>query len=484
VAVAALLLVPLLTMLLVRFLPARMLGGTQLGGATLTLLLALATAIAAIDAPIDHSPLYVDALSGLLLAVVALVGWLGAAYAIGYTQHDVAARRITAGQVRWFYIWYHLFVLTMLAVLVTDNLGLMWAAIEATTLASAILVGFYRTREALEAAWKYLILCTVGISFALFGVLLLSAAGIQAGLLGDAALSWRELRAAGAALDPQMVRLAFLFILVGFGTKVGFAPLHTWLPDAHSQAPTPVSAVLSGVLLPCAIYGIVRAQGIAAAAGSGGLASALLIGAGLLSILIAIPFILVQHDLKRLLAYSSIEHMGIIAVAVGIGGPVALYGGLLHLILHAIGKAVLFISAGAIVERFGTRELTRIVGAARAMPLTGMALLIAGLALTGIPPSGLFVSEFTIVAGGFRGGYALATGLLVAGIALAAVGITFHFGRAVLGEGRGVRTGRESHGQRLLVGVPLLALIVAGLWLPPPLAEAIERAVRDSGLPL
>ncbi len=483
-AVAALLLAPLLTMLLVRVLPARLLGGTQLGGATLTLLLALATAIAATNTPIDHSPVYVDALSGLLLAVVALVGWLGAAYAIAYTSHDVASRRITAGQVRWFYIWYHLFVLTMLAVLVTDNLGLMWAAIEATTLASAILVGFYRTREALEAAWKYLILCTVGISFALFGVLLLSAAGIQAGLHGEVALSWRELRATGPGLDPQMVRLAFLFILVGFGTKVGFAPLHTWLPDAHSQAPTPVSAVLSGVLLPCAIYGIVRVQGIAVAAGIGDLASALLIGAGLLSIFIAVPFILVQHDLKRLLAYSSIEHMGIIAVAIGIGGPVALFGGLLHLVLHAIGKAVLFISAGAIVERFGTRELTRIVGAARAMPLTGVALLIAGLALTGIPPSGLFVSEFTIVTGGFRGGYALAAGLLVAGVALAAVGITFHVGRAALGEGRGARPGRESRTQRLLVGVPLLALLVAGLWLPPPLAEAIERAVRASGLPL
>src|SRR6266581_3872218 len=251
--------------------------------------------------------LYADALSALLVAVVALVGWGAAVYGVGYLRHDVAEGRLSADQPRWFALWYQLFLLTMLAVLLAENLGVMWVAVEATTLASALLVGFYRTERAVEAAWKYLLLCTVGITLALFGVLLVYYAGVQAGGTEEAALSWRALVALAPRLNPDLVKLAFIFALVGYGTKAGFAPLHTWLPDAHSQAPTPVSAVLSGVLLNCALYGIFRLHVLVSAGATGGRSHDLLTGIGLLSVVVAVPFIVVQHDLKRLLAYSSVE---------------------------------------------------------------------------------------------------------------------------------------------------------------------------------
>lgn len=473
---------PLVAALLGRFLPVRMAGAGQAAAGALTLGIAsVAAAEVHSSGPIRLAVLYLDELGALLAVVVALIGLGAALYAVPYLAHDVEEGRLGRGQLRWFYLWFHLFVFTMLAVVTTDNLGLMWAAIEATTLASALLVGFYRTREALEAAWKYLLICTVGISFALFGILLLYAAGARVVGPGESALSWRALAEAAPQLDPGLVKLGFLFALVGFGTKAGFAPLHTWLPDAHSQAPTPVSAVLSGVLLPCALYGIVRTHVIAVGTLGPAYSSTLLIGFGLLSAVVAVPFVLIQHDLKRLLAYSSIEHVGIIAVAVGIGGPVALFGGLLHLIVHALGKALLFFAAGSLAQRYGTRNMARIHGAARALPLSGPILLAGGLAIAGAPPFGLFISEFSILSAGFVRGYALASAALVACISLVFVGVLFHLARMTLGEPRAA----VARGERLppvaLVAVPLAALVVLGFWVPPPVAEAIGRAVRTLG---
>ena len=267
---------------------------------------------------------YVDALSALLLVTIVTVGALAAVYSVGYLRHDVAHGETPADQVGWYYLGLHAFLWTMLSAVVVDNLGMLWVAVEATTLASALLVGFYRTRSALEAAWKYLILCTVGITFALFGLLLIYRATDL--VLGDAGatLSWTALLAVAPRLDPALMRLALVFAVVGFGAKVGFAPLHVWLPDAHSQAPSPISGLLSGVLLNCALYGILRLLPVVTPAVGPELPRNLLIGFGLLSVLTAVPFILVQRDLKRLLAYSSVEHMGLIAVAVGLGGSVAL----------------------------------------------------------------------------------------------------------------------------------------------------------------
>lgn len=346
--------------------------------------------------------LYVDALSALLIGTVAVVAFAASLVSIRYLRHDLERRHVPQGMrgVRWYYLGLHGFVWTMLATVSVDNLGLLWVGVEATTLASALLVGFYRTKAALEAAWKYLILCTVGITLALFGVMLTYYAAHQGG--AGATLNWSEL-AGGARLDPEMMRLAFVFVLVGFGTKAGFAPLHTWLADAHSQAPSPVSGLLSGVLLSSALYAILRFHVLTTEATGSGFSADLLLAFGVLSVAVAAPFVVVQRDLKRLLAYSSVEHVGLMAVAFGVGGPLGATAGLLHLVNHAATKALLFFVAGDLVQRYGTRRISAIRGALRVAPVAGWLLLLGVLAITGAPPFGVFVSEVAIAGAGFGG---------------------------------------------------------------------------------
>jgi hydrogenase-4 component F len=263
---------------------------------------------------------------------------------------------------------------------------------------------------------------------------------------------------------------------VGYGTKAGFAPMHTWLPDAHSQAPTPVSAVLSGVLLPCALYAILRFHSIASAAVGPEFSSNLLVLFGVLSAAVAVPFILLQHDLKRLLAYSSIEHMGVIAVAVGIGGPVALFAAGLHLVAHALGKALLFFAAGSIAQRYGTRTMARIRGAAGALPLSGSALLLGGFALAGAPPSALFATELSILGAGFERGHAVAASALLACLALIFVGVLYHLGGMAWGtRPAAIQVTREGPLGMALVAVPLVAVASLGLIVPAPLAELLRQ---------
>jgi len=472
------LLLPLVTGLVAWRLPMRWSEPAHVAGSTLLLAAAwlLAGRVYSVGPVELGGLLYVDALSALLLCIVALVGWGAALYGVGYLRLDVAEGRLAADQPRWFALWYQLFLLAMVAVLLAENLGLMWVAVEATTLASALLVGFYRTEHAVEAAWKYLMLCTVGITLALFGVLLIYYAGVQAGGTEEAALSWRSLLAQAPRLNPALVKLAFVFALVGYGTKAGFAPMHTWLPDAHSQAPTPVSAVLSGVLLPCALYAILRFHAIASGALGPEFSSNLLVLFGVLSAAVAVPFILLQHDLKRLLAYSSIEHMGVIAVAIGIGGPVALFAAGLHLVAHALGKALLFFAAGTVAQSYGTRRMARIRGAAGVLPLSGTALLLGGLALAGAPPTALFATELSILGAAFEGGQTLAASVLLACLALIFVGLLYHLGGIALG-GRpaAIPVKREGPLGIALVAVPLFGVATLGLILPAPLAEPLRQ---------
>ncbi len=473
---------PVLTGVLAWATPVRWSERIQVAGSTALLAGAAVLAARVFDAgPLTLDGwLDVDPLSALLVSVVALVGWAAALYGVAYLRHDVASGRLAPDQPRWFALWYQLFLFTMLAAVLAENLGVQWVAIEATTLASAVLVGFYRTEQAVEAAWKYLLICTVGITFALFGVLLVYYAGVRVGG-GEAALSWRALAASASSLDPGLVKLAFVFALVGYGTKAGFAPMHTWLPDAHSQAPTPVSAVLSGVLLPCALYAILRFHAIATAALGPAFSSNLLILFGVLSAAVAVPFILIQHDLKRLLAYSSIEHMGVIAVAIGIGGPLALFGAMLHLVAHAVGKALLFFAAGTVAHRYETRNMARIRGAARVVPLSGTALLVGGLALAGAPPSALFTSELSILAAGFERGQTPATIVLLGCLALIFAGVLYHLGGLALGRAPLGRVRGDSRLSWALVGVPLAVVAGLGVIVPPPLADALRQAAAILG---
>jgi hydrogenase-4 component F len=471
--------VPLVTALAAWRLHGRWSEVAQVGGSTALLAVGwlLAWRVVTAGPLVLDGVLYADGLAALLVAIVVLVGWGAALYGVGYLRHDVAEGHLRPDQPRWFALWYQLFLLTMIAVVLAENLGLMWVAVEATTLASALLVGFYRTERAVEAAWKYLLLCTVGITLALFGVLLVYYAGVRAGSAEDVALSWRALIAIAPRLDPDLVKLAFVFALVGYGTKVGFAPLHTWLPDAHSQAPTPVSAVLSGVLLPCALYAILRFHAIATGAVGPAFSSNLLIGFGVLSAAVAVPFILLQHDVKRLLAYSSIEHMGIIAIAIGIGGPLALFAAALHLVSHALGKALLFFAAGTVAQRYQTRTLARIRGAAGIVPVSGTALLLGGLALAGAPPSALFATELSILAAGFERGHAIAVTILLICLVLIFVGLLYHLGGLVLGRSPAVVSLRgERPVGAALVAVPLFAIAALGVVVPAPLGEVLRHA--------
>jgi hydrogenase-4 component F len=420
--------------------------------------------------------LYVDALSALLIAVITGIGFLAALYSVGYLAHDVAHGKVPPDQIGWYYLGYHVFIWTMLATVVVNNLGLLWVAIEATTLVSALLVGFYRSRAALEAAWKYLILCTVGITFALFGVLLTYYAALQ--VLGDdAGLTWTTLLAQASQLDPGLMRLAFVFALVGFGTKAGLAPLHTWLPDAHSQAPSPVSAVLSGVLLNCGIYSVLRFYLIAVGAVGPEFAAKLLVGFGLLSVVVAVPFILVQRDLKRLLAYSSVEHVGLIVTAIGLGGPLGLYAGLLHLVNHALAKALLFFVAGNLVQRYGTTQMARIHSALQAMPLTGSLLLLGVFAITGVPPLAPFASEFGIIGAGFVEGHVGVGIVLVVALTIVFTGLFAHTQGMALGHAHQPLAALPSGPLRVAaLTLPAVGLLLFGLYVPPPVTRLIEQA--------
>lgn len=419
---------------------------------------------------------WLDALSALLLSIVGLVSAGAALYSIGYLRFEIAQTRLTVEQVGWYYVWFHLFIVTMLGVCLVDNLGVMWVLIEASTIISALLVGFNQSAAALEAAWKYIIICTVGITFALFGLLLLYFAASRVMGPTEAAFDWSELRLISQRLDPQLLKLAFIFVLIGYGTKAGLAPLHAWLPDAYSQAPTPVSAVLSGGLLSCALYGIIRIHILTTGATGGGFSGPLLIGFGLLSLAIAVPFILLQRDLKRLLGYSSVEHIGLIAIAIGLGGRLALYGGLLHLINHALTKALLFFAAGNLTQRYGTRQITRIRGALQLMPMSGPILLLSGLAITGSPPFSLFVSEFAIIGGSFGQGQWWVGGAMLGGIGLIFAGMLHHLAAMAFGTAPArLAPGESDRTGWLLLGLPALVIVLLGLFIPAPLSDLIER---------
>lgn len=345
---------------------------------------------------------YIDALSIIILDIVLLISLMVSVYSIQYMNHEILHEKIKPISLRTYYILLYSFVFTMSLALSVKNMGLMWIAIEATTLSSAFLVGFYNNKQSLEAAWKYIIVCSVGIAIALLGITLLHLSSIGV-LESGQFLSWTALYDNAESLKSSVVRLAFIFILIGFGTKAGLAPMHTWLPDAHSQAPSPISALLSGVLLNSAMYGIIRTVAIVNRnLGSSVFTGRLLMGFGILSILTAAVFILTQKDYKRLLAYSSIEHMGIIVFAIGIFSPLSIFGALFHMINHSLTKSMLFLSSGNILQKYNTKQISKITGLLKVLPVSGLAFLIGLFAITGTPPFSIFSSELAIIVSIFQ----------------------------------------------------------------------------------
>jgi hydrogenase-4 component F len=424
--------------------------------------------------------LYLDDLGGIVLLIVAAVGLTSSVYSVGYLRHEVHEGAVKPAEVRRYYALLHVFVFTMLVSAVSGNLGILWTAIAGTTIASAPLVDFYGSRDPLEAAWKYIVLTTAGSMVALFGFLVLYQAGVH--VLGQSYdFSFPVLAGVAGRLPQAAALTAFLLVLVGFGAKAGLAPMHTWLPDAHSQAPSPICALLSGVELNCAMLGILRVYALTApAAGPGRLRIALL-AFGIFSLLVAVTFLLSQRDFKRLLAYSSIEHMGLIAVGVGIGVPLAVFGSLLQMVNHAFTKSLMFFATGNLLLRFRTRTIASVGGLARDMPGTAALVLFGGLAIAGAPPFNLFISEFSIVAGAASSrqwvpAVTVAVLLVIGFLAIVAPLNRMVFSSSVT---PGQVAGAEINWVALLPAYVSLAIVLMlGLWVPGPLHDLLAGAAK------
>jgi len=423
--------------------------------------------------------LSIDKLSMVMIVLITSIGAGAILFSLSYIKEEVERGHFTQDRVRWYYSFLNLFVLAMLLSVVTGNLGMFWVAMELTTLTSALMVSFYRTRASLEAAWKYVILCSAGIGFALLGTIFTYYSSTD-GIGGT--LNWSILMRQSSQLNPVTMRLAFIFILVGYGTKAGLVPMHTWLPDAHSLAPTPVSGLLSGVLLSCTMYGIIRYDAITVSAVGAAYPGTLLITFGLISILTAALFMLVQKDYKRLLAYSSIEHMGIIAFALGLGSKIALYGAIFHLINHAISKSTLFFIAGRINHIFRSKQIGRVRGIIGVSPVTG-AFFVAGiLEIAGSPPFGLFASEFIILYGGFTAGKTVVSLIALFSIVMAFAGLAYYLSRITFGP----RTKRPISYPRFRLPVAIFAvglssMALVGLYVPAWLHHLLEGIAHSLG---
>lgn len=368
---------------------------------------------------------HVDAFNVYLLALTSFVSFTTAIFSRAYMAHECEIGRVTPRRMRLYHASYQGFLFTMLLALSTNNLGVLWVAMEGATLSSVLLVSLYRTPESIEAAWKYFILCGVGIAQALFGTVLLYSAGVDiAG--GEQSLQWTYLYAHAAELTPAAIGIAFIFLLVGYGTKVGLVPLHNWLPDAHSEGPTPMSAVLSGLLLNVALYALVRLKMVADQALAGtaqaSMAGLLMMGFGLLSFVVAGLFLHRQRDIKRLFSYSSIEHMGLMTFAFGLGGALATFGALLHMTVHSLTKSAIFVTVGHASQIAGSQRLDRIRGLMSTNPAVGWGLLIGTAAIAGFPPFGIFTSEFLLLSATMQI-HPWLTPLLLVGLVIAFAGL-------------------------------------------------------------
>jgi hydrogenase-4 component F len=419
-----------------------------------------------------------DALSAWMVLLIAVVSLASAIYAVRYFRRDVSAGVVTPGRCREFYALTPVFTAGMLLVVLANNLGVMWIALEAMALSSVFLVALYNRESSLEAAWKYVMLGSVGLVLALFGTILTYAAAI--GRAGDTmpSFNWSRLLSTAPQLDHHLMALAFVCVAVGYGTKAGLAPMHAWLPDAHSEAPSPTSAMLSGVSLKVAVYALLRFHILTSACLGTGFSRNLLLGFGLLSILIAGPFILVQTNLKRMLAYSSLEHVGLICVAVGMNAPLTVFGALLHMGYHALTKPVLFFAAGNVHQHCHTLEFRRLGGGlARTMPATALPLGLAAVAVSGLPPFGLFFSEFTVLAGGFTSHHVVASVVMLTALIVVFCGVLAKLAGLLLGPSdAGVPRETVSGGSVVAMGLPLGALLLFTVWLPGSIRQLMEQA--------
>lgn len=428
---------------------------------------------------VGREQFFIDSFNVFLVALTAFVSFTTSLFSRPYMRIEQRHGRVNAIRLRLYHSMFQLFMFTMLLALLTNNMGILWVAMEAATLSTVLLVSLYRTPASLEAAWKYFILCGVGIAQALFGtVLLYFAAEKLLGSEGMSALLWTHLDGVKDQLEPTVLAIAFVFLLVGYGTKVGLAPLHNWLPDAHAEGPTPVSAVLSGLLLNVALYAVIRCKVLVEGSIRSELPGQMLMAFGLLSVVLAAFFLWRQKDIKRLFAYSSIEHMGIISFAFGMGGPIANFAGLLHMTVHSLTKSAIFFAVGHATQKAGTQAMDDIRGLLVLSPTVGWGLMLGTLAILGMPPFGVFASEFLILTTAMREQpWATPILLLALGVAFAAV-----FGRVqpmVFGD---THLKPLPHPPALVPVFSHLAIVLMlGLYIPPFLADWYRHAAALIG---
>jgi hydrogenase-4 component F len=436
--------------------------------AVLGLTLAVARAVARHGAVSALGVFRADDLAVIFLLLVGLLAVAVAVATVGWMRHELARGEMRADRLRFYFALVHGFIATMLVTVLADNLGILWIAMEGTTITSALLVGFHGDKLGLEAAWKYIIVTTIGISFGLFGTVLVygAAAHAQGGVLAGA-MNWSSIAAVAHRLDPGIVRIGFIFVLVGYGTKAGLAPLHMWLPDAHSQAPTPVSALLSGALIKCALFGIIRFHTIARDACGPEFSHGLLLVFGVVSVVLATPFIIVQHDLKRLLGYHSVEHVGIIALGLGFGGRIGTYGALLHVVNHGVTKALAFLVAGDAIGRYGTRDMRLMKGFLGIAPVAGTLLLMGAFSLAGTPPFSIFVSELLVIRAGIAAGRYAAVAVFLAMVVVIFAGLIHHVGQMAFGVAApSAERGREAASPILAMVLLAAVMVLFGTWIP------------------
>jgi len=441
-------------------------------GAALNILACALTLGAAVALLFSEHPrgdlIIIDDFNIFLIILTTFVGFTTSIFSATYLAHEIETGRLTPLFLRFYHAMYQTLMGAMNVALVANNIGLMWVGVEVATLSTVMMVGIYRTPEAIEAAWKYFILGSVGIGLAFFGTILVYLVAQE--VLGDGlpAMSWDLLVKSAPMLDPRLLSLAFVFLLVGYGTKVGLVPFHAWLPDAHAEGPTPISAVLSGLLLNVALYALLRFKMVLAGNASAIDVGAIMVGLGLVSLVFAALMLYRRRDIKRLFAYSSIEHMGIAAFAFGMGGSLANFAGLLHMTMHSLIKSGIFFSVGHIAQVKGTQRIAAISGISVTHPVLALLFSLGVIAIAGLPPFGMFTSEFMLVSSVFARQPAL-TIALVAGLLLAFGALILRLQDIVFGEPTG--EAQAAQASYIPAYVHLAVVLVAGLWLPGPVVR-------------
>jgi hydrogenase-4 component F len=450
--------------------------------AILNVLAALASFLTAaslfVVEPASGPYLLVDDLNKVFIVLTTFVGFSTSVFSASYIEHEIEVGRLTPTFVRFYHAMYQTLMFALSLALVANNIGLMWVAIEIATLTTVLMVGIYRTHEALEAAWKYFILGSVGIALALFGTILVYMAAKPVIGEGLYAMVWTVLVTKASQFDPALLNVAFVFLLLGYGTKVGLAPLHAWLPDAHAEGPTPISAVLSGLLLNVALYALLRFKMLLAVNLAAIAPGPLMVTMGLISAVFAAFMLYRRRDIKRMFAYSSIEHMGIIVFAFGMGGPLANFAALLHMTMHSLTKSAIFYAVGHISQVKGTQKIADMGGLTVSNPVLGWGLVLGVVAIAGLPPLGIFMSEFLVVSSTFARAPWLAT-ILVFAILVALGGLFLRLNTIAFGEPRGPTAKTEAS------YVPMFAhlaiVFMAGIYMPPALVNGFQNVARLLG---